>query len=221
MGNGLADRPVDCERADAARAIRSDYAALAWDQLNLQHALSYQLENGEAARKAIREEKARRLPEIRTRELAKLLAYSYRNDNPADITLILAEQRRREPKAKPIKVQRYATGEAVTRAYASRAAINNPAPQFGGEARDGFGGSERSLVDGASVVVDILHRAAHGDWRKRPDIVADRARTDRPAGYPYTMATDFCIALDAWGRECRASLSGGASFPKAKGYSHV
>lgn len=220
MGDGLADGQAHCERADAAGNLGADYAALAWDQLSLEHALSFRLENGDAVRKQITQEKARRLPLLTRAELGKLLAYAERNDNPADRAMLIAERRRREPKAKPIKAKRYATGEATVRAHAARSALASPTQEFDGEARDGFGGSQRSLIDGASYAADLAHKAAAGDWRKRPAVVADRARADRPAGYPYSMATDFCIALDAWGRDCR-KLATAPRFAKAKGYGHV
>lgn len=220
MGNGLADSPAHCNGAEPAGNLGSDLAALAWDQLSLAHARSYQLEHGEAVRKSIRAEKGRRLPLLTGAELGKLLAYVERNDNPADRALIIAERRRREPKAKPIKVKRYATGEATVRAYAARSALASPTQEFDGEARDGFGGSQRSLVDGAAFAAELAHKAAAGDWRKRPAVVADRARADRPAGYPFSMATDFCIALDAWGRACR-KLATAPRFAKPKGYGHV
>lgn len=220
MGDGLVDGQAHCNGTNAAGNVGSDLSTLAWDQLSLEHALSFRLESGEAVRKLITQEKARRLPLLTGAELGKLLAYAERNDNPADRALIIAERRRREPKAKPIKVKRYATGEAVVRAHAARSALTSPTQEFDGEARDGFGGSQRSLVDGASFAAELAHKAASGDWRKRPAIVADRARADRPAGYPYNLSTDFCIALAAWGREC-GKLATAPRFAKAKGYGHV
>ena len=221
LGDGLVDSPAHCERADAAGNVGSHYAALAWDQLNLQHALSFREEGGSETRKAIVAEKQRRLPSMSDAELSKLFAYSDRNDNIADRTLITVERRRREPAAEPINLAAYVYGGSDVSLFAKRSALANPSQEFDGAARDGFGGSERSLIDGASVAADLMLRASRGDWRKRQDVVADRARSDRPAGYPYSMATDWCIALEAWGAECRAQLASGARFPKAKGYGNV
>lgn len=219
MGNGLADSQAHCERADAACNVGSDLSAMEWDQLNLAYARSYLLEDGSDVRKAIAAEKMRRLPAMSQADLGKLLASAERNDNSADRTMIIIERRKREPKAKPIKVRGYKASDV--RSHAARSAFANPAQEFDGEARDGFGGSQRSLIDGASYAADLVLRAARGDWRQRPDVVEDRARADRPAGYPYSMSTDFCIALEAWGAECRATLSRGARFPTMKGRAHV
>jgi len=193
LGDGLVDREPRGQRTNAPSKVGADLSALAWGELT-GRAFSDNAEEAAAAR----DEKSRRIK--------------------ARFAAVDADYARKAKSSDKVN----AINQAKLRGIASRSALKRPTVEIDGEARDGFGGSQRSTMDGASYAAGILQAQASGgkSWRDNPAVIADRARADRPAGYPYTVNTDFCIRMEALGAAHRAAASKPA-FPKPKGYGHV